>query len=159
MDYLWSPWRYQYVSSTHKTPGCVFCLLLEQDSDEKNHILYRGKLNYIVLNIYPYATGHMLIAPFTHNALLSDASKECSDEMMDLAKKCQAILNQEYRPDGFNLGMNLGRAAGAGVAEHFHLHILPRWIGDVNFTTAVAETRVLPEALETTYLRLKPYFR
>jgi ATP adenylyltransferase len=157
MDYLWSPWRYKYISKADQPQGCVFCLL-QEGSDEANYIIYRGAHNYVVLNIFPYTSGHLLIVPFAHIALLSEISKEISDEMMDLTKEAQSALGQEYRPDGFNLGMNLGRAAGAGVAEHLHMHVLPRWIGDANFTTVVAETRILPEELETCHKRLKKYF-
>jgi len=158
MDYLWSPWRYQYVSNSQQSEGCIFCSLHEEKNDEARYILHRGSFNYVVLNIFPYTSGHLLIIPFEHIALLNDASKESSDEMMDLTKQTQLAIEQEYHPHGFNIGMNLGRAAGAGVAEHFHMHVLPRWYGDINFTTTVGETRVLPEALETTYQRLKKYF-
>lgn len=158
MDYLWSPWRYQYITDTKPLPGCVFCRLSQADQDETNYIVYRGQYNFIILNIYPYITGHLLVIPFVHVALLSDLSKEISDEMMDLAKRCQQAILQEYKPQGFNLGMNLGQAAGAGVAEHIHLHLMPRWLGDINFTTTISETRVLPETLDSTYQRLKPYF-
>lgn len=158
MDYLWSPWRYQYITNTKPLPGCIFCRLPQADQDETNYIIYRGQYSFIILNIYPYMTGHLLIIPFVHVALLSELSKEISDEMMDLAKRCQMAILQEYKPQGFNLGMNLGQSAGAGVAEHIHLHILPRWVGDINFTTTISETRVLPETLDSTYQRLKPYF-
>ena len=157
MDYLWSPWRYQYITNAVKQPGCVFCQIFQGD-DEKNFILFRGSANYVVLNIFPYTSGHLLIIPFVHTALLAETPSETSAEMMELTKQCQAALKQEYKPDGINLGMNLGQAAGAGVAEHLHMHILPRWFGDINFTTVIAETRVLPETLESTYQRLKPYF-
>ena len=159
MDRLWSPWRYQYVTNTNQTAECIFCLLAQRHTDEADYILYRGKLNYIVLNTYPYTNGHLLIVPLNHMALLTDATKESSDELMELTKECQSMLAKEYHPHGFNLGMNLGRAAGAGVAEHFHMHIMPRWFGDINFTTTVGETRVLPETLENTYQRLKRYFQ
>src|SRR5262245_61503459 len=158
MDNLWSPWRYQYVTNASPPQGCIFCSLLQAENDEAVYILHRGAFNYIVLNIYPYTSGHLLIVPFAHTAQLMDIPKKASDEMMDLAKQVQSALTDEYRPQGLNLGMNLGRAAGAGVAEHLHMHVLPRWFGDVNFITTVAETRVMPEALETTYQRLKKYF-
>jgi ATP adenylyltransferase len=158
MDREWSPWRYQYVTGAKKESSCVFCRLANEDNDQTNFILYRGKFSYIVLNIYPYMSGHLLIIPFSHLSLLSELPKETSDEIMDLTKQCQVVLEKEYKPQGFNLGMNLGQAAGAGVAAHLHMHILPRWFGDINFTTTIGETRILPEMLDNTYQRLKPYF-
>lgn len=158
MDRLWSPWRYQYITGTKKETGCVFCRLPSENQDQTNFILHRGNNCYIVLNIYPYMGGHLLIIPFIHTASLDELPKSISDEIMDLTKLCQSALKKEYNPQGFNLGMNLGQAAGAGVAEHLHMHILPRWFGDINFTTVIGETRVLPETLENTYQRLKPYF-
>lgn len=158
MDYQWSPWRYQYVTGVKKEVECVFCRLAKEFSDKENFVLYRGKTSYIVLNIYPYMNGHLLIIPFAHLALLSELPKNTSDEIMDLTKICQSVLEKEYKPQGFNLGMNLGQAAGAGVAAHLHMHILPRWFGDINFTTVIGETRILPEMLENTYQRLKPHF-
>jgi ATP adenylyltransferase len=122
--------------------------------DQKNSILHRAAHNFIVLNIYPYISGHLLIVPYTHLADLDAAPKEVTDELMDLTKRCQTALREAYRPQGFNLGMNLGKAAGAGVAEHFHLHIMPRWTGDTNFMTTIGETRVHPEDLATTYRKL-----
>ena len=112
----------------------------------------------MILNIYPYISGHLLIIPFRHLADLDRAEKKITDELMDLTKKCQSVLREIYKPDGINLGMNFGKAAGAGVAEHFHLHILPRWIGDANFMTAVGQTRTIPEDLQTTYEKLKDKF-
>ncbi|HEX8889053.1 MAG TPA: HIT domain-containing protein [Pyrinomonadaceae bacterium] len=165
MDRLWSPWRYDYIksgSSGKKTepPACVFCSLLESDGDdESKYIVHRAAHNFIVLNLYPYISGHSMIVPYAHLSELAAAPKETTDEMMDLTKRCQAAMREIYRPDGFNLGMNLGRAAGAGVADHFHMHILPRWIGDTNFMTTVGETRVHPEDLATTYRKLRQEFQ
>ncbi len=164
MDVLWSPWRYDYIKAEKKdtsaeSESCVFCKVLKNSaSDEKNFIITRAEFNFIILNIYPYVSGHLMIVPFEHIADLDQADKDITDEMMDLAKKCQSILREEYKPQGINLGMNLGKAAGAGVAEHFHLHILPRWVGDANFMTAIGQTRTIPESLNTTYQRLKDYF-
>lgn len=158
MDREWSPWRYQYVTGVKKESSCVFCRLAKEDLDQENFILHRAKHSYIVLNIYPYMSGHLLIIPYAHLSFLSELPKESSDEIMDLTKLCQTTLEKEYKPQGFNIGMNLGQAAGAGVAAHLHMHIMPRWFGDINFTTTIAETRILPEMLENTYQRLKPYF-
>lgn len=164
MDVLWSPWRYDYIKSNDEkaagqTSGCVFCDLLNSPAtDADKFILYRAGHNFVILNIYPYISGHILVVPYKHLADLDTVSKNSSDEMMDLAKHCQTILRDVYNPNGFNLGMNLGKAGGAGVAEHLHLHILPRWIGDVNFLTSIGETRNIPEALPTTYDKLKDRF-
>lgn len=158
-DFLWSPWRAAYVSGEAPDEGCVFCrLAAEPEADASRFLLHRGRFNFVVLNLYPYTSGHLLIVPYAHLARPSEAEKPATDEMMDLAVQGERALADEYQPDGFNLGMNLGRAAGAGVADHYHLHVLPRWIGDANFTTTVGETRVLPEALSETYRRLKHHF-
>jgi ATP adenylyltransferase len=162
VDVLWSPWRYEYIKSGDKTPEnvCIFCELAKNDSrtDGEKFILFRAKHNYIVLNIYPYISGHLLIIPYTHIADLDTASKEITDELMDLTKRCQTALRETYNPPGFNLGMNLGKAAGAGVAAHIHMHILPRWFGDSNFTSTIGETRVIPEDLTVTYQKLLEKF-
>ena len=160
MDVLWSPWRYEYItgeSGPAKGDGsCVFCELLNSPaSDEEKFILTRAGFNFILLNIYPYGTGHLMIVPYEHVADLDKAHKQTTDEMMDLMKRCQSALTSVYAPQGLNMGINLGKAAGAGVAGHFHMHILPRWIGDVNFMTSISETRTMPESLATTYEKLK----
>jgi ATP adenylyltransferase len=166
MDILWSPWRYAYIKSSENETetaavngGCVFCGILNRStSDAENFILHRAEFNFVILNIYPYISGHLMVVPFAHLADLDAADKKTTDELMDLTKRCQTALRAIYNPHGFNLGMNLGRAAGAGVAEHFHMHILPRWVGDANFMTAIGETRTIPEDLRTTYEKLKDKF-
>jgi ATP adenylyltransferase len=138
---------------------CIFCVAAKEPADDaKNFVLHRGAQNFIILNLYPYISGHLMIAPNAHISEFDAAPKTTTDEMMDLAKRCQAALREIYRPDGFNMGMNLGRAAGAGVADHFHLHVMPRWDGDTNFMSTIGDTRVLPEDLETTFRKLKPKF-
>ena len=127
----------------------------DKGRDEELFILKRGLFNFVVLNIYPYTSGHVLIVPNEHLSELAAGSKEATDEMMDLTKSVQRALSDIYRSDGINLGMNLGQAAGAGVAGHYHMHILPRWVGDVNFMTAIGQTRTLPETLPDTYKKLK----
>lgn len=162
MDFLWSPWRATYVAGLQPESRCVLCSLAEDggpDVDRTRFVLYRGHSIFVVLNLFPYTSGHLLIAPYAHVGLLAEAEKPVTDELMDLAKTAQLALAAEYRPDGYNIGMNLGRAAGAGVADHFHLHVLPRWVGDTNFTTTVGETRVLPETLADTFGRLRPHFQ
>jgi ATP adenylyltransferase len=156
MDVLWSPWRHGYITGGAGASGCVFCDILKNSApDEEQFILKRGKFNFVILNAYPYGTGHLLILPFEHIADLDAADKQTTDEMMDMMKRAQTALKEVYSPDGFNLGMNLGRSAGAGVAGHFHMHVLPRWTGDVNFLTAIGETRTMPESLAATYQKLK----
>jgi len=130
----------------------------DTENDEANLVVYRGTQNFIVLNLYPYITGHLLIVPYQHLADLDSVAKEVTDELMDLAKKAKTALREVYSPSGFNLGMNFGTAAGAGIADHIHMHLLPRWSGDTNFMTTVAEARVLPESLETTYSKLRSHF-
>jgi ATP adenylyltransferase len=141
-------------------PGvCVLCEAHKNPAaDEPNFVLHRAAHNFIVLNLYPYISGHLMIVPYAHLGEFDSASKEVTDEMMDLAKRCQTALRETYQPDGFNLGMNLGRPAGAGLADHIHLHIMPRWSGDTSFITTVADTRVLPEDLSTTYQKLRGKF-
>lgn len=158
MDRLWTPWRYKYVSSLsgETSPDrCIFCTKPVADQDEKNYIVLRAPRNFVMLNLFPYTNGHLLIAPYEHVAELGDAHPDTLTEMMQLAVRCEAALRTLYKPDGINLGMNLGEAAGAGVAGHIHLHMLPRWSGDASFLSTVAETRILPEELGVTYQRLK----
>lgn len=160
MDVLWSPWRYDYIKSDRESAQsnpetCIFCSILNNSaSDEENFILHRAEFNFAILNIYPYISGHMMVLPYEHIAELDQAPKEVTDELMDLTKKFQGIIRKAYEPHGINMGMNLGKAAGAGVTEHFHMHILPRWVGDANFMTAVSETRTIPETLKTTYEKI-----
>lgn len=156
MDVLWSPWRYDYITrSGGSPPDCVFCSITEQtESDADNFVLLRGEYNFIVLNIYPYTTGHLMVVPYEHLDSPGLASKSASDELMDLTTRSERAIREVYSPDGLNIGMNLGKAAGAGVAAHYHMHVLPRWVGDVNFMTAVGQTRTLPETLAATYEKL-----
>ncbi len=156
MDYLWTPWRYRYMAeAAGKQTGCIFCSALEKKDDAETLIVFRGKKNFILLNRYPYTSGHVMIVPYAHIPDLKDCDAETLAEMMLLAQRVEGALAAAYKPDGFNLGMNLGRAAGAGVTGHVHLHVLPRWIGDANFMSVVGETRVEPEDLRTTYEKLR----
>lgn len=160
METLWSPWRYEYIASGEsKSSSCVFCAISSSpERDESNFVLHRASHSFVVLNIYPYISGHLLVVPFEHVAELDGTAKETTDELMDLTKRCQTALREVYQPAGFNIGMNLGRAAGAGIAEHLHFHVLPRWIGDTNFMSTVGNTRVIPEELASTYRKLRPLF-
>ena len=155
MDYLWTPWRYAYVTNAEKVSGCIFCDLPKSGDDAKVHIVHRARYCYIVLNTYPYTSGHVMIVPFDHMDELQKLSADAAHEMIELTQRMEGVLRQLYAPDGVNLGMNIGKAAGAGVASHVHMHILPRWIGDTNFMTVAGESRVLPESLEITYERIK----
>jgi ATP adenylyltransferase len=139
--------------------GCILCEVHKDPADdEKNFLLYRAEHNFVILNLYPYISGHLMIAPFDHLGDFESAPKQTTDEMMDLAKRCQRTLREVYHPHGFNLGMNLGRAGGAGIPDHIHLHLMPRWTGDTNFISTVGETRVLSEDLPTTYRKLREKF-
>jgi ATP adenylyltransferase len=158
MEHIWSPWRYRYIATAGREEGCVFCRAQEPEKDEKNYVVHRGELNFVILNLFPYTSGHLMIVPYEHTASLASVSEATTTEMMSLAKRAQSALEAEYHPDGFNIGMNLGRSAGAGVADHLHLHVVPRWAGDANFVSVIGETRVLPEDLATTYGKLKKRF-
>ncbi len=156
MDYLWSPWRYRYVSSAPPSDpeACLFCAKAGSSDDRSNLVAFRGEHNFILLNLYPYTSGHLMIAPYEHVATLEDASGLVLEEMIRLARRADLALRALYKPDGMNVGMNLGACAGAGVAGHIHMHVLPRWCGDASFITTVSETRVLPEELSVTWERV-----
>ncbi len=155
MDYLWTPWRFTYIADATKNDRCIFCDLLALHDDAKALIVLRGEKNYVVLNRFPYTSGHVMIVPYQHIADLSACDSDVLSEMMQLARRVQVALASAYQPEGYNLGMNLGRCAGAGVLGHLHLHVLPRWLGDSNFMTVTGETRVQPEDLSTTYEKLR----
>jgi ATP adenylyltransferase len=154
MDYLWTPWRYAYVSGAVKTSGCVFCDAV-QESDEKARIVLRGENCFIILNTFPYTPGHVMIVPYGHLDELRKLPSAAADEMMALSQRTESVLRELYHPDGINLGMNIGKAAGAGIAGHIHMHVLPRWVADANFVSVVCETRILPETLEETWGRMR----
>jgi ATP adenylyltransferase len=155
MDYLWTPWRYAYVTGAEKTTGCIFCDAPKAGDDEKARIVYRGEHCYIILNTFPYTPGHVMIVPYAHLDELHKLPAQAAHELVELSQKMEAVLRDQYRPDGVNLGINIGKAAGAGVAGHIHMHVLPRWVADSNFISVVGETRVLPEALDVTWKKLK----
>jgi ATP adenylyltransferase len=155
MDYLWTPWRYRYIAEAKNATGCVFCAAAEANRDEEMLIVQRGVKNYVILNRYPYTSGHVMIVPYLHTADFAGLERDTAAEMMLLTQRVQAAIDDVYHPDGFNMGMNLGRSAGAGIENHLHMHLLPRWAGDTNFMTTVGETRLEPEVLSTTYTRLR----
>jgi len=154
MDYLWTPWRYAYVSTAEKTTGCVFCDAVNAGDDRKVLIVHRGQHCFVILNMYPYTPGHVMIVPYAHLDELRKLPPDAAHEMIELSQRMESILRELYRPDGVNLGMNIGKAAGAGIAGHIHMHVLPRWVADANFVSVVCETRILPEALEETWKRM-----
>ncbi|ADI32580.1 HIT family protein [Staphylothermus hellenicus] len=148
---LWNPWRYEYIRSTLKPRRkCVFCELPKK-KDEEAYIVYRGKYSYVVLNAYPYNSGHLLIVPYKHTPSIEDLEPEILMEMIELLNKSIKTLRKSFTPDGFNIGLNIGRAAGAGVEEHVHIHVVPRWVGDSNFMAIIASTKTLPISLQKTY--------
>jgi len=136
MDYLWTPWRYQYVSSAEKASSCVLCLI-QQEDDAQARIVHRGASCFVVLNTFPYTSGHVMIVPYAHLDQLQKLPAEAAHEMMDLCQRMEGVLRNLYSPNGINLGMNIGQAAGAGIAGHIHMHVLPRWIADANFMSVV----------------------
>ena len=157
MDRLWSPWRLEYVTGAKPTEGCVFCHAL-QLPDAESLIVFKGKLCYVILNLYPYNNGHMMVVPYRHTGTLASLTPEELQEMAVLVQRSETALMEAYNPHGLNVGMNLGKPAGAGVLDHLHMHLVPRWNGDTNFMTVVGEARVLPEDLATGASRLRPIF-
>jgi ATP adenylyltransferase len=165
MDVLRSPWRYDYVASAAEPRPCIFCTETHTSADKANPgtdqerlILHRADHSFVVMNLYPYTSGHLMVAPHRHVGQLSAIEPVELAEMMMLAQRCTRVLQDAYRPEGFNIGMNVGECAGAGVRHHLHLHVVPRWCGDVNFMTTTGETRVLPEDIQDGYRKLKPLF-
>ncbi len=154
MDYLWTPWRYAYVSTAEKAVGCVFCNAAKE-ADDKALIVHRGRHCFVILNTYPYTPGHVMVVPYAHLDELRKLPAEAANEMMALSQRMETVLRELYHPDGINLGMNIGKAAGAGIAGHIHMHVVPRWVADANFMSVVGETRVLPETLEVTWGRMR----
>ena len=155
MDYLWTPWRYQYISSAKPPEGCIFCSKPAENEDEKNLIVHRAVHNFVILNFFPYNSGHLMIVPYEHAATLEEVSPDTAAELFSLTRHCEALLRRVYRAEGINLGMNIGTCAGAGIAGHIHMHLVPRWPGDANFMSTLAEPRVLPEELHVTWQRLR----
>jgi len=154
MDVLWAPWRMEYILC-EKGKGCIFCTKLAEQNDEKNLILYRGKTAFIIMNFYPYNNGHLMVVPNRHTANLADLSEVERLELMTLMRNGVAALQTTISPHGFNIGMNLGKVAGAGVDDHLHFHIVPRWEGDTNYMPIVGHTKVVSEGLQETWQRLK----
>jgi len=157
MKPMWAPWRMEYIQM-EKPEGCILCEKPGQDNDAANYILYRGNKNFIIMNAYPYNPGHLMIAPYRHIANLEELTDEELHEYIEIVARSIKVLRQVFSPGGFNLGTNMGKAAGAGIVDHVHTHVVPRWQGDVNFMPVLADTRVIPEALAETYEKLKGKF-
>lgn len=159
MEVIFSPGRFSYVSSSREEgSGCILCRIRDSTDDESNLVLQRTALNYVLINRYPYNSGHLMIVPNQHQADLHSLTSEERADLIDLAGLCEKILRETYRAHGINLGMNLGESAGAGILNHLHLHLVPRWPGDTNFMSVVGATRVIPEEPQATFSRLKPLF-
>jgi len=157
MKHLWAPWRMPYIKG-EKHVGCILCSKPKDTNDEENLILYRGEAGFVMMNLYPYNNGHLMISPYQHAASLEELPDETLSALILLMKKSIIVLREAFKPNGINAGLNLGSAAGAGIDDHMHFHIVPRWGGDTNFMTVVSDVRVVPESLEETYQELKPYF-
>jgi ATP adenylyltransferase len=160
MDILFTPWRYPYLTApkTNAPAPCIFCVAANDPNRRETLTLYRGERALVMMNRYPYTNGHLMVAPIAHEARLFDSTDDSLQALIRLTAESQRILSDVYRPDGFNIGMNFGATAGAGVADHYHLHIVPRWSGDSNFMTVTARTRIVPEDLDVTYDKLQPQF-
>lgn len=157
MQRLWAPWRLEYIVG-EKIDGCIFCIFPKETDDLKNKILARGDHAFVIMNTFPYSNGHLMTVPYRHTGDFTSLSAEESLEMMQLTQRSVQVLKRAFNPDAFNIGVNQGTAAGAGIADHIHMHIVPRWNGDTNFMPVFADVKVIPEALETTYSKLKPIF-
>lgn len=154
MELIWAPWRMEYIES-EKMKECIFCRAAADSSeDDKRHVLYRGQQTFIIMNRFPYTSGHLMVAPYRHLSEMEELSGEEMAELMILAQKSVAALKKGYHPQGFNMGINIGGVAGSGIEDHIHLHVVPRWRGDTNFMPVLSDTRVMPESMETTYNKL-----
>jgi len=156
MKVLWAPWRIKFIKEWRKKkPNCIFCEKSKQKNDRKNLLLYRGKKSFILLNLYPYTNGHLMVAPYRHKPDFNRLTKEELADLLQTVRLSVNLLKKTLNPDGFNIGINLGKVAGAGIEEHLHIHIVPRWTADTNFMPIIAETKIIPEALNVTYRQLK----
>jgi Diadenosine tetraphosphate (Ap4A) hydrolase and other HIT family hydrolases len=154
MEQLWAPWRIKYIEMP-KEDGCILCQKPREPDDETSLILYRGQSNFVILNTFPYNPGHLMVAPYRHTARLQDLTDDEAREHLDIVRRCLALLEETLKPSGFNVGLNLGKVAGAGIEKHIHTHIVPRWQGDTNFMPVLSDTKVISEELAATYKKLK----
>jgi ATP adenylyltransferase len=153
MEHLWAPWRMEFILAD-KPEGCILCDKPGEEQDKPNYILYRGERNFVILNSFPYNPGHLMVAPYRHVASLEELNDEELWEQFDMVRRSIKALRRVFNPAGFNIGMNIGRSGGAGIDRHIHTHIVPRWEGDTNCMPVISDTRVLPEALASTYEKL-----
>ncbi len=158
MKQVWAPWRMEYIRQD-KSGECIFCVLPKANADKKNFILHKGNTCFVIMNVYPYNTGHLMVSPYRHLSCITKMDEKENTELNHLTQKCVEILRTVKSPEGFNIGVNLGKAGGAGFDEHIHMHIVPRWIGDTNFMPVLADIRVHPEHLQATYDNLLPHFK
>jgi ATP adenylyltransferase len=158
MDRMFTPWRLPYLQSMTGKEGCLFCRVVDETRDDENLILHRGAASFVIINLYPYSSGHLMVVPRRHLGHLSDATSEERAELMESVARCESVLREAYEPHGMNIGLNLGRSAGAGVVGHLHVHLVPRWEGDNNFASVIGNTRIVPETPPQTYQRLTPLF-
>jgi len=157
MTRLWAPWRMDYITQA-KSAECIFCIKSKSDSEKENLVLFRGQFSFLLLNLYPYSNGHLMIAPYSHTSNISEIDKETASEIMSISNFAMKALEKELKAEGFNFGANLGKVAGAGIEEHIHYHIVPRWAGDTNFMPVLGHTKVIMDGLMETWNNLKPYF-
>jgi ATP adenylyltransferase len=159
MKVVWAPWRMEYVGSDQAGEGCIFCPGNDRTQDEKRLILCRGEWSIVLMNKFPYSNGHLLIAPLRHSSSFDSLSPDEKLDLFNMAERSMSVLKEVMNPAGFNIGMNLGKVAGAGVEDHMHFHIVPRWSGDTNYMTVLGEVRIIPEHIQATYERLLPFFK
>jgi ATP adenylyltransferase len=159
MDYLWTPWRFRYISGASDKDECVFCAAAADSHDRERLVVHRAARCFVILNRFPYTNGHVMVVPYEHVPTLEALPDETATELILLARRTEGILRAVYKPEGLNMGINIGKCAGAGIAGHVHMHVLPRWMGDANFMTTVGETRVLPEDLDSTWEKLSDAYR
>ncbi len=155
MKKLWAPWRITYILNVDARDECIFCSRPEGEPSEENLVLHKGRFNFIIMNLFPYNTGHLMVAPYRHVRNLEELDGEELKEMMELVSLSIKALKKAYKPDGFNVGMNLGRVAGAGIDDHIHMHVVPRWNGDTNFMPVLGYTKVIPEGVRETYRKIR----
>lgn len=158
MDTLWAPWRMRYIQETEPVPGCLFCHHARDDQDERNLIVHRGEFGFVMMNLYPYNSGHVMVVPYQHTGDFTQLHPQVASGIMSLAQLTVRVMEEILHPHGFNLGINQGNVAGAGITEHIHLHVVPRWNGDTNFMPVLADTKVMPELLSATAAKLRPAF-
>lgn len=158
MNQLWAPWRMSYLNETEPTPGCIFCTKAREDRDEENYIVHRAEHCFVLLNLYPYNSGHLMVVPYAHTGDLTTLTPEIGTNVFATAQAALAALTEALHPAGFNLGINQGEVAGAGIADHVHLHVVPRWAGDTNFMPVLAEVKVMPELLSATAAKVRSAF-